>query len=263
MATAKKAQAQKSFLEDYSGQGLENVSPEDIIIPRIKLLQALSPELDANKDNFIKGAKVGEFVLTIPGISLGKEIELIPVQARTFWMEWEPGRGGLVGRHEVGSIEVDKSDYAHWTTPAGTEVQESRDWIVLLKGHEDAGACIMSFTSTMIKASKAWLTTISMERTPGGNVAPIFANIWKLSSVNKSNDKGSWYTVSTGVQKVRTITEKEFNTYVAPVRAAATAIQDNSAAQPRIEHEEGEVQAPKTTARKKTTGKGAVREIKY
>lgn len=231
--TAKKTEPKGSFMDQIAGVGLEHISPDDLQVPRLKLLQGLSPELDESASNYDPKAKNGHFYLTIPGENLGKEVEVIPVHQATFWTEWTPGRGGFVARHLPGTIVVDKSDFANWFRPdTGNEIQESRDWVVLVVGHEDIGPVIMSFTSSMIKASKAWMSNIAMQRTPGGNVAPIFAHVWKLISVSQKNEKGSWSSVSTSPEKVRMITEKEYKEIIEPARTAATAMQNQAIAAP-------------------------------
>ncbi len=227
MATAKKAPVQKtSFLEEHSGAGLENIGADDLQVPRLKLLNALSPELDEAKPNYIAKSRAGQFALTLPGISLGKTVDVIPLHNQTFWVEYLPSRSGYVGRHLPGSFPVDQTDFSNWFRPDnGNEIVETRDWVVLVKGHEEVGPVLMSFTSSAIKSSKSWMSLIAIERTPAGKAAPIFANIWKLSSVAMSNEKGSWHVVSTMPEKVRMITEKEFNDHVDNARQVATTIQ--------------------------------------
>lgn len=242
MAETKKTSVPKgSFLDAFGGEGLEHISPEDLQIPRLKVLQALSPELDEAKPVYNDAAKNGDFYLTLPGVSLKKSVEVIPLHQATFWIEYLPGRGGYVGRHLPGTIAVDKTDYANWFNPAnGNQIVESRDWVVLVVGHEEVGPVIMSFTSSQIKASKSWLSLVSMERTPGGKVAPIFANVWNLTSVGQSNDKGSYYVISSAPKKVRMITEKEYKELVEPARSAANTLQTQGISAPQtpvaIEH---------------------------
>ncbi len=242
MAETKKtgtATKKGSFLEEAAGIGLENIAQDDVQIPKLKLLQSMSPELDESKPAYNEKAKNGVFYLTIPGVPLGKKIEVIPLHQVTFWVEYLPGRGGFVGRHTPNSIPVDKTDFSNWyRKDTGNEIVESREWVVLVIGHEEVGPVLMSFTSSAIKASKAWMSLVSIERTPGGNPAPIFANVWELSSVSQSNDKGSWSVVSSAPRKVRMITEKEYKSIVSPARDAAVAIlaPPPVSAGPAIEH---------------------------
>jgi len=257
-----KVKTEQNFMESMAGAGLENISPDDVIIPRIKVLQALSPELDDSAANFIKGSKVGDFILSVPGVSLGKSITIIPLAARTYWMEWQPNRGGFVARHEPGSIEVDKTDFSNWVkVDNGNDVQESRDWFVLVKDMESYGPVIMSFTSTQIKASKTLMSMISMERTPGGNIAPIFAFNWILESIKNTNDKGSWYNISSTPKKGRMITQKEYTNFIENARGVVEVIQSQGLPAPhteQIEHKEAPGKKPTAKARK-----AGVEEIDY
>ena len=51
------------FAED-AGSGLENVTSEDMAIPRLKILQALSPEVNKNDGKYVEGASA--VTLSIP-----------------------------------------------------------------------------------------------------------------------------------------------------------------------------------------------------
>ena len=46
-----------SLLEEEAGAGLENFTTEDMQIPFIRILQALSPQLNKQDSMYIKGAE--------------------------------------------------------------------------------------------------------------------------------------------------------------------------------------------------------------
>ena len=52
------------FAED-AGSGLENVTSEDMAIPRLKILQALSPEVNKNDGKYVEGASAGDVINTV------------------------------------------------------------------------------------------------------------------------------------------------------------------------------------------------------
>jgi hypothetical protein len=210
------------FLEEYSGQGFEGVSQEDLKIPFLRILQKLSPEVDRDDEAYIKGASPGMFFNTVTKKVYSKEIDLIPVRFQKVWLEWEPDRGGLVARHEPFSIEVDKSDFSKWRYN-GNEIQECYLFFVLVADHIDDGPMIFSLASTGIKHAKNWLTNITHTRLPNGKQAPFFSSVWNLKTVLCKNDAGSWYQVgdkTTAIQKIRFITATEFNKYVFPSKEA-------------------------------------------
>lgn len=62
-----------------------NVDSTDLIIPRVKLMQAISPEVTEND-----AAKAGEFWHTIAAQSLGKEFRGIPIMVKKTYVLWAP-----------------------------------------------------------------------------------------------------------------------------------------------------------------------------
>lgn len=104
MATSKEVTGTKNAALPAHLQGgktakFGNVDSTDLIIPRVKLLQAISPEVTDNDD-----AKAGQFWHTIAGESLGKELLGVPIIVRKTFVLWAP-RGddrGILARAEDG-----------------------------------------------------------------------------------------------------------------------------------------------------------------
>ena len=55
------------ILEEDSGAGLENFTTEDMQIPFIRIIQALSPQLNKQDPLYIKGAEQGDIFNTVSG----------------------------------------------------------------------------------------------------------------------------------------------------------------------------------------------------
>jgi hypothetical protein len=228
MAKTPQRKSQTDFLDQYSGQGFDNISQEDLKIPFLRILQKLSPEVDKDDEAHIKGASPGMFFNTVTKTIYGKEIKVIPVRFQKIWLEWEPDRGGLVNRHEPYSIEVDKSDFSKWLYN-GNEIQECYLFYVLIQDHLDDGPMVFSLASTGIKHAKNWLTSITHVRLPKGKQAPFFSSVWSVKTVLCKNDAGSWYQIgdkTTAVQRERFISAKEFSAYINPSREALKNIEN-------------------------------------
>jgi hypothetical protein len=103
-----------AFLQDHPGLGtLGNVE-----VPRLKLLQASSPEL-AQFEN----ARPGEFWHSLLDRSMGPNVRICPVFINWCFILWRPREAG-------GGILARSDDGKHWT-PADTE------FTVKLKSGED------------------------------------------------------------------------------------------------------------------------------
>lgn len=74
------------YLRDYTGgSGLQGLDSEDFVIPRIKLLQGTSPELEVHET-----AKNGIFWVNVIDLPLGTDFEFTPILNRKRYMLMPP-----------------------------------------------------------------------------------------------------------------------------------------------------------------------------
>ena len=69
-----------SFIDEdmlTGGNGFENVSAKDMLIPRLTILQKMSPQIDDSDPKYIKDAKYGDFCDTGTG-EIFKEMTVVP-----------------------------------------------------------------------------------------------------------------------------------------------------------------------------------------
>jgi hypothetical protein len=97
------------YLRQYPKQKIGNIDSTDRIIPRVKLIQAISPELEA----FDGQAKTGQFWHTIAQENLGPTLKAIPIIIRKSYVLWAP-------RHDDRGILARAMDAIHWD-PADAE----------------------------------------------------------------------------------------------------------------------------------------------
>jgi len=111
-----------SFMQGMRGQGTENLGQGDIETPRLKLLQAVSPECEEFDE-----AKQGEYWHSVAEVSLGKELRIVPLYIDMRAILWRP-------RHQGGGILARADDGVNWTPPnAEFEVQPYKDNKKLVK----------------------------------------------------------------------------------------------------------------------------------
>ncbi len=97
-----------AHLAQYQKGKIGNVDSTDRIIPRIKLIQAISPELNDHEN-----AKAGQFWHTIAQENLGPIIRGIPIIIRKSYVLWAP-------RSDDRGILARAMDAIHWE-PADAE----------------------------------------------------------------------------------------------------------------------------------------------
>ena len=88
---------------DGIGRGNENVG-QNIIVPRIKLLQKMSNEVDKHHKEHIAGAEVGDFINTLTK-QVMSEIYCLSL---TFKVEWAVWRNMEVGAVTVAALTTSK-----------------------------------------------------------------------------------------------------------------------------------------------------------
>lgn len=212
-SVAKADQEQKSLalkddlsLFDNGSAGLEKVSNADKLIPRITVLQALSPQVTKSKPEYIKGAEAGDFCDTGTGDIFKDSISVLPCFFARVYLEWAPrdsGRGLVANYGTDDSIlkECVQDERNRWVLPdkherAGNYVAETATYYVL---NLSAGGrqSFIPMAATALRDSRRWMTLITAQRLtrPDGSefMPPLYYRSWRLSSVPKSNNEGDWF----------------------------------------------------------------------
>lgn len=228
-------------LAEMEGMGLEEVKASDLIIPRITILQALSPQLQKSKPEFIKGATAGQ----ICDLSLSKlfdEITFIPVHYKKNYIEWAPRNSGkgLVKIHDDPRIldMCTRNDRNQPIMPNKNYIQETAQFFGF-NVSDSFRRVFIPMASTQLKKAKKWLTMATEEKMPlrdGRMITPpLFFRSYNLSVGEESNSEGEWFgwriEPADTVQQVcesaeidlRTFMEqaKEFHNYCATGQAKA------------------------------------------
>lgn len=193
--------------EDFAGAGLENVTKDDVLIPRLTLLQALSPQLNKKKPEYIEGASIGDIADVGTGEVFEAPILFLPVHFQKIWIEWAPRESGkgLVAIHETPDCmrNCEQNDRGQWVNDAGNYIAETSQFFGFNLA-ADGRKCFVSFTSTQLKKARRWNTLAMSEklrRADGSEYAPpLFYRTYKLGSAEESNSQGDWagWTVERG-----------------------------------------------------------------
>ena len=186
------------FIEDLASdtlEGFEQIRTETMAIPFVRVLQKLSPQLDSDSPAYIEGAKVGQWFNTLTKEVYGDTINCIVLKFERIYIEWKPNRGGFVSYHSVENAEqlvVDRT-FGHWKTVDGNDLQENYVYMILIEGHEKEGLCVLSLSSSGIKAAKEWNRLMLTNIMPNGQRAKPYYMLWTVKSILQKNDQGTWY----------------------------------------------------------------------
>ncbi len=220
VATAKNTALSADLLDDMmldAGEGAA-FSADEMQIPFVRLLQALSPQLNKKKAEYIEGASSGDAFNNVTGQYWDGEqgLTVIPCYQTTKYLEFTPREMGGGFRGEINPnnpvLQQTTRSGSKEILPNGNELVKSDQHFCLIVD-EDGGfqPAVIDMKSTQLKVSRRWKTQIAMQKVtlPDGRkvTPPVFATMWKLRSVEESNDQGSWSNWA--VEKVGLVKDRD------------------------------------------------------
>lgn len=207
-----------AYLQNASFKNEDNFDSSDVVIPRIKLLQGISPEITT-----FDGAKVGEFWHSGMDINLGPDLRFVVADRRKKYLlsaPLEDGQGVLARADDgltwdrlgswsvkqknvkqpvtwtINDLNVEASGLTKWGTynPAdedsGPAATLFYDYLVFLPDHLDLGPAVISLARSAIRKAKKGLNDkISLHATNG---RPMQALVFRATSVDEQSDSGGF-----------------------------------------------------------------------
>jgi len=168
--------------------GSEDVSAKDMILPRIDVLQALSPQLKKNDAAFIPGAEQGQIFNTVTGEVYGSSVTFVPVLFRKEYTLWKLRKagGGFLGAYKS---EMDANVVLSQTqNPPDFEVVESHQHFAMLLTEHGPEEAVFSMTKSKLKVSRALNTLVQIAGVDR------FAKAYRIDAVESSSDKGEFWS---------------------------------------------------------------------
>lgn len=207
------------FMRKDADAGKENISQDDLEIPRLKLMQGVSPELtefdDLRAGNFFHPA--AEHIFDSP-------FRAVPVYMDKQYILWKPREmgGGILARCTDGinwspsqgefKVKLDRKDgganvtwklaatvaqsgLANWgsqnpddpdSPPAATLMY---NFVLAFPDEPDLMPAVLSFQRTSVKSGRRFVTKLKTQR------APIYGTIWEFSPVEENRNNQSFYTI--------------------------------------------------------------------
>lgn len=189
----------------FANEGLESVSAQDLAIPYLRLLAALSPQVNKRDGAYVEGAEAGMIYNTVENVAYDGEIgvRVVPCYYRRVYVEWKPREkgGGYVATYNSDDPIVNKTyrdDRGNDILPNGNLLTNTAEFYVLLIDKNGSRKrCLITMTSTQLKKARKWLTQIQTKtgETEDGRVftMPMMSHVYVLTSMEERNDKGSWF----------------------------------------------------------------------
>ena len=198
----KKNEVSANMFEQDRGQGIANISQEDLALPFLKVLGQLSPEVNKRDAKFVQGAEPGMIINTVTNEIYDGEkgIEVIPCHYKRQHIEWQDrgeSQGAPVKIYEAGD-DVPKTTRDKFNKDRlanGNYLENTASHFVVVLGKNPSTALI-SMKATQLKVSRKWnsmMTGIKMQGKNGMFTPATYSHIYKLKTVQQSNDKGTWF----------------------------------------------------------------------
>ena len=192
-----------SFLESDADQGLTNVGHDDLALPFLKVLGQLSPEINKRNGKYVEGAEPGMIYNSVTGDLFDGEkgIEVIPCHYKLEYIEWQDrgeGSGAPVAIHPSSSDILTKTTRDATfkdRLPNGNYIEKTASHFVVVLSDSPSTALI-AMKSTQLKISRKWnsmMQSIKMKGKNGMFTPAAYSHVYKLRTVEQSNDKGTWF----------------------------------------------------------------------
>jgi len=195
-----------AFLKDHmrDDRGSEEVQSNDLVIPRIELVQGLSKARKKGDPQCIPGAEEGMLYNNVTRELYGTSLKVCPVMFRKEWLLWRDvdlggGFGGAFPDAESAQVAMDQQE-----RPEEWEVVDTNQhFVIVLKEDGTMEEAVISMAKTKAKASRLWN---SLVRINGG---PRFSRVYEIAGVSAQNKKGQdYYNLS--VSNVGFVNERIF-----------------------------------------------------
>lgn len=199
-----------AFFGDDLNSGFEDVSSEDMTLPRYTILQGQSPQVNSRKDEYVEGAKSGMILNTASNVVFDS-IPLVFAAYERRYIEWTPRDkpcpiqglptptgGGL--HMDYGTDDSILNECQRWEenaslwTPRGNELVVTGTWYVI--NPETLSTGFIAMGKTQFTSSKKLMAAIRDEkvRTQAGiRPAPLFYRAWEMSTRLREHDGNEWF----------------------------------------------------------------------
>lgn len=173
------------YIKQGTNRGNEGVTTDDLKLPRLDVLQALSPQVNKRKDSYIEGAEVGMIFNTLTEELYPEGVYVTPVHFTKRWLVWvnreKSQEGGLRGVFE--SAAAAESFVAARSDAEMLEIVPTAEHLALT---DDGQEVIISMSKSKMKMSRKFNSLI---RVNGGDR---FSRRYFIFSVEENSTRGEF-----------------------------------------------------------------------
>lgn len=193
-------------ISSAAGEGLENISSNEIVLPRLAIIQPTSPMVTDGD------ARPGDIANLVTGEVFGQKALVYPLlfwSSRLKWSSTElnsriecsakDGRNGSQKGPEYGHGVCSQCPFSQWNGDTGPLCTEFKNilMLVLPEGADpaallDTAPCVYAAKRMAVKPTNQFLSAAAALRLRGNRV-PLFASSYYLTTERTQNDKGTFF----------------------------------------------------------------------
>lgn len=178
------SQKMPAYMSQGTARGSEEVKASDIVLPRLEMVQALSPIKEVNED-----AREGYLFNSVTQEVLGESVYFVPVYYRMEYLVWkdQDQGGGFFGSfNTLADAEARKAQaVAGGEDPDSIEVVDTPvQYGLMIREGGEIEQIVISMAKTKSKVSRKWNAMIQIA---GGDR---FSRVYKISTFRDENKKG-------------------------------------------------------------------------
>lgn len=193
MVTMEKGQVPDYIKQSKESRGSEDVGMDDLVIPRLELVQSLSPCRDKDDPAYIPGAEEGMLYNNVSRELYGDKVYIIPVIFKKEYLIWKDRnqgggfRGAYKSMEEANQVIVDLVNKGKdGGDPDGslTVNDTAQHLCLIMKPDGKTEEIAISMSRSKMKVSRQFNSLIRMN---GGDR---FSRVYLVEGVKDENDKG-------------------------------------------------------------------------
>jgi len=192
------------WMKEGTGRGSEGVTADDVTIPRIDVLQDLSPQIKSAKPEYIEGAVAGTLFNTVTDELYGENVIFVPVFFRKEYVIWKDRKKGGGFRGSFPTMEAAVAEMQELEDAQDCEILDTAQHFGIIV-HEDGTLeeVVASMAKSKMKISRK---LNSMAKLAGGDR---FSRAYQLSAVADQNANNEDY-YNLGIKQLGYVTKEVF-----------------------------------------------------
>jgi hypothetical protein len=217
-------EAAEEFLNQYAGEGIEDLTAETVATPWISIMQDRTQHvLDGVCEAGVWRNSANEEVY-------GKVLRVIPIAFKVIWCERDADTGKTVANYDPHTIQIKTTPpkngrgFPKMTNPeTGNKIDETFMYAVVLADKPQEGYALIQANMGSIGTFKRWNGQLRAQVLPGGAKAPLFAYTWELviGDTQAKNANGQLYYKVQDVRRGGLVSKQLFLEGVLPNKQLA------------------------------------------